>query len=79
MAERMQTLGKDVKGFKKIISTWAKKQGLEHSMNQIYGKSKKSPLLFPLADKLVLSQVYTISYLYLYLYLLLIYIRLKKL
>ena len=65
MAERMQTLGKDVKGLKKVVSTWAKKQGLKHQMNQVYGQSRKSPLLFPLADKLVLSQVdfFTLTFL----------------
>lgn len=59
----MQTLGKDVKGIKKIVATWAKKQGLEHNMNKIYGQSRKSPLFFPLADKIVLSQVYLFYFL----------------
>jgi long-subunit acyl-CoA synthetase (AMP-forming) len=65
MAEKMQTLGREVTGLKKVISTWAKKQGLEHNKNQVFGASGASPILFPLADRVVLSKVsspFTLKY-----------------
>lgn len=57
MAEKMQSLGRGATGVKKVVSTWAKQQGLLHNKNQVYGASGASPMLFPVADRVVLSKV----------------------
>ncbi|OQS07070.1 long-chain-fatty-acid-CoA ligase [Thraustotheca clavata] len=57
IAEKMWEVGKQTKGFKKVVSTWAKKKGLQKSTSAQFGSSGGIPCGFGLANSLVLSKV----------------------
>ena len=57
IAEKMQAIGAKTKGLKKIIASWAKKKGLEYSMNLQIGGSGKMPSNYTRANKIVLSKI----------------------
>ena len=61
IAEGLQTAGKDTKGLKKAIVSWAKKQSIQHHSEVLQGKRKKSEwsLTYKLAKKLVLTPIHT--------------------
>eukprot|EP00937_MAST-01D_sp_MAST-1D-sp2_P000464 g464.t1 len=57
ISEKMKAMGKQTKGLKKKIATWAKAQGLAHQTACQMGGDGAKPALYGLADKIVLSKV----------------------
>jgi long-subunit acyl-CoA synthetase (AMP-forming) len=57
--EKMKDAGRGNTGLKKAISDWAKAVGSEHSNGQQFGASMRSPWTYPIAEKLVFSNVNT--------------------
>jgi long-chain-fatty-acid--CoA ligase ACSBG len=55
--EAMMAIGAQTKGLKKKIATWAKRKGLEASVNRQLGGSGAKPSCHGLAKKLVLKKV----------------------
>ncbi len=55
--EKMQEVGKENKGMKKTIATWAKGKGAQYTEAQQFGGSGKAPVMHWLANKLVFSAV----------------------
>jgi len=55
--EKMQAIGRSVKGTKKKISTWAKQKGTEHSNMLQFGGGGGVPCGYSIADKIVFSKV----------------------
>ncbi|CAB1117569.1 unnamed protein product [Ectocarpus sp. CCAP 1310/34] len=57
MYEKMQEVGRSIKGAKKSISTWAKGKGLAHARMQQYGAGGGVPCGFGVANALAFSKV----------------------
>eukprot|EP00752_Nemacystus_decipiens_P012995 g11498.t1 len=57
MYEKMQEVGRSVKGVKKSIATWAKAKGLANARLQEYGGGGGAPCGFGIANALVFSKV----------------------
>ena len=57
ISEKMRAIGASIEGVKKKISTWAKAKGLEHARACEVGGDGTYPLMYGLADTLVLSKV----------------------
>lgn len=55
--ERMQQIGRETTGVKKILSTWAKGLGAEHSRQIQYGQSGGAPCGYGCASSIVLSKI----------------------
>ncbi|CAN0257005.1 unnamed protein product, partial [Hapterophycus canaliculatus] len=50
MYEKMQEVGRSIKGAKKSISTWAKSKGLAHAKMHQYGGGGGAPCGFGVAN-----------------------------
>lgn len=57
MYDKMQELGKQTTGIKKVLATWAKQCGTEKNKNFQYGGSKQKPSGFGCAHALILSKI----------------------
>ncbi|CAM9223463.1 unnamed protein product [Ectocarpus sp. 6 AP-2014] len=57
MYEKMQEVGRSIKGAKKSISTWAKSKGLAHARMHQYGAGGGAPCGFGVANALAFSKV----------------------
>ncbi len=55
--ERMMEVGKETKGLKKTIATWAKGKGAQYTEAEQFGGSGKTPSMYWLANKLVFTAV----------------------
>lgn len=57
MYDKMQEMGKQTSGIKKVLATWAKQCGAEKNKNFQYGGSKAKPSGFGCAHALILSKI----------------------
>jgi long-chain-fatty-acid--CoA ligase ACSBG len=64
----MQDIGKQTKGAKKKIATWAKSKGTEHSRLQQFNGGGGQPCGYGIANAIVFSKVRHCSTVYLTIY-----------
>jgi len=55
--EKMAQMGRDTKGVKKVLSTWAKAMGAEHSRRAQFGNGGGAPCTYSCANALVLNKI----------------------